>query len=316
MLPEISVVIPAFNRADTIEYCLSSVVNQTVPPCEIIVVDDCSLDHTVEVVKKFQDPRVRCIIQDVNSGAQAARNRGIRESIGEWVAFLDSDDEWLPSKIEKQVAALYSVKFDPMTVVHSDCYRIDHVSGTKTLCSIPLTHGISVSKTVLSSIGPMFQGMLTSKTALKSIGLLDVNVPSYQEWDTAIMLANCCRFIHIREPLFAYHLHHGETISKDKLKDIRGYQYVVNKHQEEIVKYCGISTLNGHLISSAQRALNWEYFDEASEVLAKTVGTSCEIVLLEWLARKKITYDSHRKANPLVRMSRMLWAYAEKLFNK
>ncbi len=95
-----SVVIPTYNRKDRIQPTIESVLNQSVLPRETIVVDDGSTDGTSEFVKsKFPDVKV---VTQANQGVSAARNRGITEAKGEWVAFLDSDDEWLPSKLELQ----------------------------------------------------------------------------------------------------------------------------------------------------------------------------------------------------------------------
>lgn len=98
---EISVVIPTYNRAHFLVGAIESVFSQTHPAQEIIVVDDGSTDGTMAVVKKYNG-RVRYLLQQ-NKGPAAARNRGIREAQGEFIAFLDSDDDWLPEKLELQV---------------------------------------------------------------------------------------------------------------------------------------------------------------------------------------------------------------------
>lgn len=95
---ETSVVIPAYNAERTLARAVESVLNQTRLPLEVIVVDDGSTDNTPEVAGGFRHP-VRCIRQD-NSGASAARNRGIQAASGEWVAFLDADDWWKPNRLE------------------------------------------------------------------------------------------------------------------------------------------------------------------------------------------------------------------------
>jgi glycosyltransferase involved in cell wall biosynthesis len=256
-------------------------VNQTFKPFEVIVVDDCSTDNTVEVVNSFPDPMVRCIVLERNSGAQAARNRGIREARGEWIAFQDSDDEWLPDKLEKQVLALAKVDFDPMTVVHADCYRHEHQSDERTLWELPFVHGKDVFCQLLKSPGPVFPTILTSKAALEAIGYLDEKVPSYQEWDTSIRLARLCRFIHIRESLFIYHLHTGETISKNLKRDVEGYQYLVDKFRDDILEQLGPATLNAHLANNAIKAMRYGYFPRAGEILSKSVGKSAKIAFLK-----------------------------------
>jgi len=100
----ISVVVPAFNVEDLISAAIESLLAQTIPLHEIIVVDDGSTDGTPEVVRRYE-PRVRYIRQE-NAGPSAARNTGIAAATGEWVAFLDSDDVWLPDKVKAELHVL------------------------------------------------------------------------------------------------------------------------------------------------------------------------------------------------------------------
>lgn len=300
----ISVVIPAFNRARTIKYCLDSVLAQSLQPFEVIVVDDCSTDETVEIVRSFNDNIIRCIVLEKNSGAQAARNRGIREARGEWIAFQDSDDEWLPKKLEKQIAALAEVNFNLMTVVHTDCFRYDHQSGNRTLWELPLIHGASVFSLMLASTGTVFPTILTSKAALEKIGFLDESVPSFQEWDTSIRLARECRFVHIREPLFIYHLHGGETISKNKSREIAGYQYIVDKLRNEILLHCGTEALNEHLICNAIKAKRYGLDTEAYNILGKCSGRPLRIILLKWMMHNNIDPGYYERVFSLFRRLR------------
>lgn len=102
--PKISVVIPTYNRAGCVGDAIDSVLSQTYADYEIIVVDDGSTDETRKTLERYGD-RIRYIHQE-NAGVSAARNRGIMEARGEWVAFLDSDDEWLPEKLSMQMECL------------------------------------------------------------------------------------------------------------------------------------------------------------------------------------------------------------------
>lgn len=102
----ISVVIPLYNKAHTIVNTLNTVVNQTYKDFEIVIVNDGSTDNGVEVIQQnFTDKRIRIINQE-NAGVSAARNRGVDESKGEWIAFLDGDDEWMPQYLETMHKAL------------------------------------------------------------------------------------------------------------------------------------------------------------------------------------------------------------------
>ena len=101
---QVSVVIPTYNRLSVLPRALDSVFGQTLPALEVIVVDDGSTDGTADWVRANY-PKARVIEQE-NRGVSAARNTGIRESCGQWLAFLDSDDSWLPKKLHEQVQAL------------------------------------------------------------------------------------------------------------------------------------------------------------------------------------------------------------------
>ncbi len=100
-----SVIIPTFNRADVLKRAVDSVLNQTYKKFELIVVDDGSTDQTKELLEKYNDIR---IITQVNKGVSAARNTAIKKSNGNWICFLDSDDEWISTKLESQKNAILS----------------------------------------------------------------------------------------------------------------------------------------------------------------------------------------------------------------
>jgi glycosyltransferase involved in cell wall biosynthesis len=100
----VTVVVPTYNRAQFIEETVKSILAQSLPPLEVIIVDDGSTDHTADVCARFHEP-VRYIRRQ-NEGAAAARNAGIRAATGDWIAFCDSDDLWKPRKLELQMAAL------------------------------------------------------------------------------------------------------------------------------------------------------------------------------------------------------------------
>jgi Glycosyl transferase family 2 len=105
----LSVVIPAYNRASTIAVSIESVLRQTRPVLEVVVVDDGSTDATVDVVRSFEDPRVRLISQ-ANRGVSAARNTGIAAAAGDHIGFVDSDDLWLPGYAEAAMASLSTLR--------------------------------------------------------------------------------------------------------------------------------------------------------------------------------------------------------------
>lgn len=242
--PLVSVVIPTFNRAGMIEAAVQSVQAQTYSHWEIIVSDDGSKDNTRDVAEKLmaRDKRVRFIARETNAGAQAARNSGIKAAQGEWIAFLDSDDQWLPDSLQRRMTIALRGNVD---VVHSNAYIL-HPGREKEIYRVRPLSG-NVYKEVLSGEGPMFPCLLIRKSALESIGYLDESIRSYQEWDTAIRLAKKYAFGFEPEPTFIYDYRTDNAISRDALRAGRGYEQIVRKHLGEVIHVAGYEALWYHM---------------------------------------------------------------------
>ena len=119
----ISVVIPAYDRERSIARAIAAVLAQTYPAIEIVVVDDASTDGTAARVEAIGDPRVRLVRHAKNRGAAAARNTGVEAARGAFIAFQDSDDDWLPEKLARQAAHMASL---PDDYVATFCTKIDY----------------------------------------------------------------------------------------------------------------------------------------------------------------------------------------------
>lgn len=100
----VSIIMPSYNTGKYIGNSIKSVQEQTYQNWELLIVDDCSTDNSVEIVRAFEEPRIILLQNKQNSGAAVSRNYALREAKGKWVAFLDSDDLWAPDKLEKQVS--------------------------------------------------------------------------------------------------------------------------------------------------------------------------------------------------------------------
>lgn len=238
----ISVIIPSYNREKTIIRCINSILNQTKKVFEIIVVDDGSTDRTIERINSIKYESLKILKQN-HKGAQAARNLGILNAKGDYIAFLDSDDEWQNDCVETYMRCLS--RGNENKVLWTDCYVLNEETNEKKLWSLPGKSG-NVYRYLLYQAGPMFQGMLVPRVALIRAGLLDEKVVAFQEWDTAIALSRSTEFVHIKRPMFIYHQHEGETISKSKKAGICGYNYIVAKYKEEIVRNNGYRCLRKH----------------------------------------------------------------------
>ena len=268
--PLVSVVVPAFNRAQTVPAAVRSVLRQQYDPLEVIVVDDGSADGTAEVARAGGDPRVRVIANARAKGAQGARNTGILAARGEWIAFNDSDDEWLPGKLAMQLAVLRAEDFAKDLVVHGDVLKVDARQAARERFALPHTHGRSYAS-LLRRPGPMLQAMLAHRESFERIGLLDEAISAYHEWDTAIRLAEHCRFVHLREPLLCYSVGGTGTISADARRDVLGYAQVVRKHGADIARIHGRAGLRRHLQWLVRRAVSLGVPDLAAALRAEAV---------------------------------------------
>ncbi|WP_121742559.1 glycosyltransferase family 2 protein [Natronorubrum halophilum] len=128
-MTRISVIIPTYNRAATLPRAIDSALEQTVDDLEVVVVDDGSTDDTDSVLAGYDDPRVRPVIHATNQGANVARNTGIEHARGEYVAFLDSDDEWRPEKLERQLAVLEDRSSEWVGAYCDSAYELSGASG-------------------------------------------------------------------------------------------------------------------------------------------------------------------------------------------
>ncbi len=99
----VSIIMPSYNSSKYISESINSVLSQTYTNWELLVIDDCSTDNTVQIIQSFNDSRIRLLRNPVNSGAAISRNYGLREAKGKWIAFLDSDDMWKPEKLDYQI---------------------------------------------------------------------------------------------------------------------------------------------------------------------------------------------------------------------
>lgn len=245
--PLVSVVIPAYNRAGLIERAVHSALSQTFPDLEVIVVDDGSSDNTHDRIETLQknDHRIRYICHETNQGAQAARNTGIRSAKGQYIAFLDSDNEWLPEKLQKQMA-LFLNKTDSLGAVYCGYHKISAAGSI--LAEYKPQHRGFVYKQTLSEWLTDTSTLVVRRDILEKIHGLNEKVRAYQEWDLCIRLSRECAFDFVPDCLTLYYEHDAPTISKDLLRDANGYLGIIETYRGEILRECGRSALSEHYL--------------------------------------------------------------------
>lgn len=177
--PLVSVIIPTYNRAHLVNRAVHSVLSQTWQDFEIIVVDDDSTDNTEEVIKGFNDPRIRYIRHEQNHGASTARNTGIRAAHGEYTAFLDSDDEWLPLHLERKLQLIQEAKADG--VIGSSLITLGD-RWVERQCK-PKPPTLPMAEYVLSGAGLASTCTMVLRRAAVAQVLFDETLTNYEDWD-------------------------------------------------------------------------------------------------------------------------------------
>lgn len=201
--PTVSIIIPTYNRANLISEAIDSVLAQTYRNFEIIVVDDGSTDNTKEVLSKYNG-QIKYIYQD-NKGGAEARNNGIKNAQGEYIAFLDSDDLWLPNKLEKQVKYL----FDNINIslIYSDAYLSNSENvDSKTLFDIVHPFLSNDKKEVLRYLflhKPIYPStVVTKRSCFDKVGLFNSSLRNLgEDYDMWLRIAKYFNIGYINEPL-------------------------------------------------------------------------------------------------------------------
>ncbi|MBO0440378.1 glycosyltransferase family 2 protein [Candidatus Enterococcus ikei] len=181
----ISVIIPSYNRSDTILRAVDSVLNQTYSDIELLVVDDGSTDDTLKVLSDIKDSRLTIIKTKENNGATYARNLGIDQSKGEYIAFQDSDDLWYPNKLQKQLDFIRSSKADIVACAMKS-KEVGKNSGT-------CTRNLGNHGELITSADLLPQNFISTQTILgkKKVFLeekFDEQIPRYQDWELMLRI--------------------------------------------------------------------------------------------------------------------------------
>jgi glycosyltransferase involved in cell wall biosynthesis len=221
--PNVSIVLPTYNRAATLGRAVESVLTQSYSDFELIIVDDGSSDETKAVVAKYQDKRVRYVFQE-NGGAGVARNNGVRLARAPYVAFQDSDDEWLPDKLNAQMNIL-SASRGRKDVLYSDMLQIRGRGSACILGAPEVVRGRLIAPHTgdYQTFGIGIQASVIRRSKLISIGGFDNRLPRFIDLDLFSRLAYCCEFYHMGIPLVKYYESDGITRSFLALATARGY---------------------------------------------------------------------------------------------
>nr|WP_294679508.1 glycosyltransferase family 2 protein [uncultured Blautia sp.] len=222
----VSIIIPAYNREKVILSSVKSVLNQNEEDIEVIVVDDCSSDNTLSVLRKIEDARLKVIPLEKNSGACVARNTGIKAARGEYIAFQDSDDVWHQDKLKKQLLALNNYKADVCFCAFNKFTE----SNEKATIYPTLSDGI-VPYHILASYSQASTQTIIAKREVFDEILFDAKLPRLQDFDWMIRAAKGNRVVFVSEPLVDVYVQ-SDSISMSNNKLIEAYRIIIEKYPE------------------------------------------------------------------------------------
>ncbi|MEM6752982.1 MAG: glycosyltransferase [Cyanobacteria bacterium P01_C01_bin.38] len=281
-MPQISVVVPAYNSQNTISETITSVLQQTFSDFELIVINDGSTDGTLEILSGVKDARLK-VYSYPNGGLPTARNRGILRARGEFISFIDADDLWTPDKLELQLQALQKNPQAGVAYSWTICMGNNGKSfhpGVSESFQGNVYHNLLIGNFIASG-----SNVLIRKQAIESVGYFDESLKSCEDWDYWLRLAPKWDFVVVAKPQIIYRLSSGAMSSK--LDVMEKYQtLVLNKafesapSQLQYLKNRGFAYIYLFMTRLClSRASDVKVVEQASQKLWKAIRFSPRILL-------------------------------------
>lgn len=251
-MPKVTVIIATYNAIAYLPSTVDSVIQQTFTDFEVLIVDDGSTDETVEWVSKLVDPRVRLISQ-ANQGVAVARNQGIMGAQGEYVAFLDADDLWEPTKLEKQVKCLEE---NPQVgLVNTSIVNIDEQGKPLGAVNASDIEGNVLKYIVEENLILCGSAPMVRRSCLEAVQGFDQKLMSAEDWDLWIRLAARYDFAVVREPLVLYRQHLNSK-SNNIERHLKHRLKVIDKTFETVAR--NLQPLKQRSVGRAYLSVAWK----------------------------------------------------------
>lgn len=250
--PAVSIVLPTYNRGYCIRRSVDSILNQTFRDFELIVVDDGSTDDTKDIMRSYDDPRLVYIHNADNRGQTARLNQGLSAARGNMIAFQDSDDEWLPEKLEKQVAAMRCLPPE-VGIVYTDKWRCEPGRERyhwRSPVNMP-EDGIIFDKALDESvydIGP--QSVLIRRDCFDKAGPFDERLTNFNDWDLFVRISRHYLFHHIQEPLVNYNVSPDAMTALGEGKAIEAIEVIFHKFLPDLERLPAVLAKRAYWIGS------------------------------------------------------------------
>ncbi len=264
----VSVIIPSFNRSETIGRAIISVLNQSYSNLELIVVDDASTDNTFDVVRTFVDDRLKYYKLDRNIGGAAARNFGIEKSIGEFIAFQDSDDEWLCNKLKSDTDI-----FEHHQNIGCVFSRYWQVNG-KFSKLVPMNSSVDSDCLYDSLLVRNLIGTPTAivrRSVITQVNGFNNELPRYQDWEIFIRISRDYT-IHMNPDVNVIAYVSADSLSNNNLAHLKALELIYKEHYYQITKKKELNSLWLWNIGEAQALNSFKFRDKMLESLSNKLS--------------------------------------------
>ncbi|MBP2233690.1 glycosyltransferase involved in cell wall biosynthesis [Sinorhizobium kostiense] len=242
---DVTVVIPVFNRSHTLLRALTSVIAQTQHPREVIVVDDGSsvqdLAEIRSIIAKFSETlHISLLINEINRGANYSRNRGIFQAKGAYIAFLDSDDLWLPEKLATQMEQIHVARQRDKRPILSSTGRYRVNSKGDIIARQPGARPFNPAIIRGSNVIGTLSSVIVDTSIAQRIGGFDERLPACQDWDFFIRLAEYVQFVGVPDTLCVYVDHDSDRISLNHRNRVRAHIHILQKYHTINKSSCSV----------------------------------------------------------------------------
>jgi glycosyltransferase involved in cell wall biosynthesis len=228
---KVSVVIPTYNRAHFLGKAIDSVLSQSYKNLEVIVIDDNSVDNTTELVSGYKDKRVKYVKNSANRGCIRARNQGIEQAKGDYIQFLDSDDELFSSKFEKQLEHFQALPNEVGLIYCGFCYASGKTGQIIKYIS-PKLYGNVHNRLFEKNLFPIHAPIIR-KECFEKCGIFDATLPACEDWDLWIRISRYYKFAFVPDILAKYNIH-GKQKSTEVESVIRARERIAEKYRGEL----------------------------------------------------------------------------------
>ena len=244
--PLVSIIVPTFGRPELLETAIRSVISQTYDRWELLVIDDngegrsAGAETQLLLDRYLDDGRIRYLRHEANLGGSQARNTGISAANGEYIAFLDDDDEWLPHKLELQCGRLRRLEPDHGAVY---CGYYVESAALSTVTPVPARSFVEPFPRILvdNFIGTT-STLLCRKSVFDEVGMFDTKLPAAQDRELLVRICRSYRLACIHEPLVRFNWHDGIRVTKQLEKKLEAQELIYSRYQDELRRHPALHT--------------------------------------------------------------------------